>query len=118
MSITVENIIIIIFCLFYFYEEISIPQSAFIYSTPAFWLIAGILIYSAGTFFLFMFSDNLSDDEWNKWVTINYVFTILKNGCFGLAVTIKHTHDPLLSYEENLETDKKPENNLTINSNP
>lgn len=118
LSISVEYIIIIIFTLFYFYEEISIPQATFIYSTKAFWLITGILIYSAGTFFLFLFSDNLTDDEWEKWSIINYVFTILKNTCFGIAVTIKHTPDPLLSYESDSETNEIPENNLTINSNP
>lgn len=118
LSISVEYILIIIFTLFYFYEEISIPQATFIYSTKAFWIITGILIYSAGTFFLFLFSDNLSDDEWEKYSIINYVFTILKNTCFGIAVTIKHTPDPLLSYESDSETNEIPENNLTINSNP
>jgi hypothetical protein len=118
LSISVEYIIIIIFCLLYFYEEINVPQVTFIYSTKAFWIITGILIYSAGTFFLFLFSDNLTDDEWKKWSIINYVFTILKNTCFGIAVTIKHTPDPLLSYESDSETNEIPENNLTINSNP
>ncbi len=118
LSISVEYIILIIFCLLYFYEEINVPQVTFIYSTKAFWIITGILIYSAGTFFLFLFSDNLTDDEWKKWSIINYVFTILKNTCFGIAVTIKHTPDPLLSYESDSETNEIPENNLTINSNP
>lgn len=118
LSISVEYIIIIIFCILYFYEEINIPQATFIYSTKAFWLITGILIYSTGTFFLFLFSDNLTDEEWNKWSIINSVFTILKNACFGIAVTIKHTPDPLLSYESDSETNEFPENNLTINSNP
>ncbi len=118
LSISVEYILIIIFTLFYFYEEISIPQATFIYSTKAFWIITGILIYSAGTFFLFLFSENLSDEEWDRMVIINYVFTILKNTCFGIAVTIKHTPDPLLSYESDSDNNEIPENNLTINSNP
>ncbi len=116
LSITVENIIIIIFCLLYFYEEITEPQVSFVYSTPAFWLIAGILIYSTGTFFLFMFSENLSDDEWEKWSIINFVFTIIKNLCFCIAVTIKSNSHNLPSYES--PDNDMFENTLTYKSNP
>lgn len=116
ISITVENIIIIIFCMLYFFEEISTPQVSFVYSTTSFWLIVGILIYSTGTFFLFMFSENLSDDEWEKWSIINYVFTILKNVCFSIAVTIKSNSHNLPSYE-NLDNDLI-DNPLTFKSNP
>jgi len=118
LPITVENIIIIIFCLFYFFEEINFHIATLFYLTISIWIITGILIYSAGTFFLFLFSENLTDDEWKKWSIINSVFTILKNTCFGIAVTIKHTPDPLLSYESDSENNEIPENNLTINSNP
>ena len=116
ISITVENIIIIVFCMLYFFEEISTPQVSFVYSTTSFWLIVGILIYSTGTFFLFMFSENLSDDEWEKWSIINYVFTILKNVCFCIAVTIKSNSHNLPSYE-NLDNDLI-DTPLTFKSNP
>lgn len=117
LSITIEYIIIIIFCLFYFFEEIVDPQVTFIYSTQAFWVIAGILIYSTGTFFLFMFSENLSDDEWDKWSIINYVFTILKNTSFSIAVIMKESSLNLPSIEN--ENEPLQQTPLTpLNSNP
>ena len=88
ISITVEYLFLIAFCLFYFFEEINVPNATFIYSSYKFWLIVGILIYSTGTFFLFMNSNDLSDDEWDRWAVINYVFTILKNAFFGVAIAI------------------------------
>lgn len=98
--ITIEYILLIIFCMFYFFKEISQPQSVFIYSSYAFWVIVSILIYSAGTFFYFAFSDNLSDDEWRKWSIINHIFTIIRNILFGIAVIMPKKVNTLQSQEK------------------
>ncbi|MBO9633087.1 MAG: hypothetical protein J7578_08200 [Chitinophagaceae bacterium] len=100
MTITVENILLIIFCMFYFFKEISQPQSVFIYSSYAFWVIVSILIYSTGTFFYFAYSDNLSDDDWHKWSIINHIFTIIKNILFGIAVIMPKKVNTLQSQEK------------------
>jgi membrane-bound ClpP family serine protease len=89
IPITVEYILIIIFCLLFFFEEINEPNVNFIYSTYSFWIIIGILIYSTGTFFLFMQSENLSDEEWDRWRIINFVFTLVKNIFFSIAILMK-----------------------------
>lgn len=88
ISITVEYLILITFCLFYFFEEMSYPNTAFIYSSYKFWVIVGILIYSTGTFFFFMYSSSLDREEWNNWSVINYVFTTVKNLLFTIAVLV------------------------------
>ena len=117
VSITVEYIAIIIFTLFFFFEEISEPNTTFIYSTSQFWAIAGILIYSAGTFFLFLYSDSISDEEWDKFSIINFVFTIIKNVCFSIAVTIKPDPENLNTNE--IQTPNFHETPLNpINTNP
>ena len=82
LTITVENIIIISYCLFFFFEQINKVEVTFIYSSYKFWLILSILLYSTGTFFLFMFSSSMSDTEWEKWSPINFVFNIVKNVLF------------------------------------
>ena len=89
ISITIEYILIIVFCIFYFFEEINQPNATFIYASYNFWIITGIFIYSTGTFFLFMQSDNLTTAEWEQWSIINYIFTILKNLFFGIALVMK-----------------------------
>ena len=117
ISITVEYIAIIIFTMFFFYEEISAPNTTFIYSTSQFWAIVGILIYSAGTFFLFLYSDSITKEEWEKFSIINFIFTIIKNICFSIAVVIKP--DP-----ENFNTDENHKPHFVetplnpINTNP
>lgn len=88
ISITVEYIILILFTLLYFYEEISIPKTTFIYASFQFWNIVGILIYSTGTFFLFMYSNSLGAEDWENWSIINYVFTLLKNLLFSIAIIV------------------------------
>lgn len=88
ISITVEYSLVIVSALLYFFEEINQPNTTFIYSSFQFWAIVGILIYSTGTFFLFMYSQALSYEEWSKWEVINYVFTWIKNICFSVAACL------------------------------
>lgn len=89
ISITVEYIFLIAFCLFYFFEELNEPNTTFIYSSYKFWIILGILIYSTGTFFFFMQSSQFSAEQYAKWLVINYVFNVIKNVFFGIAIIIK-----------------------------
>jgi hypothetical protein len=108
ISITVEYILVIAFALFYFFEEISYPNTAFIYFSYKFWVVVGILIYSTGTFFFFMYSSSLDGEEWNNWSIINYVFTIIKNALFSIAVIIarkesKKIDEYRIQFNEQLE---------------
>ena len=94
ISITVEYIFIIAFALLYFFEELNEPSTTFIYSSYKFWMILGILIYSTGTFFFFMQSSDLTDEQWDTWSPINYVFTLIKNILFGVAIIIRKDNVP------------------------
>lgn len=113
LSITVEYLLLIAFCLFYFYEEMSFPNTAFIYSSFRFWIVVGILIYSTGTFFFFMYSSSLDGDEWSAWSVINYVFTLLKNTLFSIAVWVakkesRKSDDYKLNFNDSVEIFKTP----------
>ena len=107
ISITIEYILLITYCLFYFFEELNQPNTSFIYSSHPFWIIIGVLIYSTGTFFLFMQSSNLSDPEWDRWLIINYIFNILKNFLFCIAIVMQKdlssNHKMQNSYDEFFE---------------
>ena len=89
ISITIEYIFLIAFCLIYFFEELNEPDTTFIYSSYKFWIVLGILIYSTGTFFFFMQSNVFSAEQYEKWLLINYVFNVIKNLFFSIAVVIK-----------------------------
>jgi len=89
ISITVEYILLIIYCLFYFFDELIEPNATFIYATYKFWILVAILIYSTGTFFLFLQSSDLTPEEWNKWSIINHLCTIAKTAFFSVAVIMR-----------------------------
>jgi hypothetical protein len=84
--IIIEYILIILFTLFYFFEEINQPNTTFIYSSYKFWVIVGILTYSTGTFFFFMYLERLSNEDWDRWSIINYIFIWIKNTAFTIAI--------------------------------
>ena len=45
-------------------------------------------MYLAGTFFIFIYSANLTQEELDQYWPINYFFNALKNILFGLAFFI------------------------------
>jgi len=115
LTISVEYILIITYCLVYFFQEINHPEYLFIYSSPSFWVIVSILIYSTGTFFLFTYSDNLNEEQWQKWSIINYVFTIIKNLLFGIAMILFRSNNNKPPFSEKPYLDhilEKPYSNI------
>jgi hypothetical protein len=52
-SASLANIILIAYCLYYYWQQIKQPKDMFINRQPSFWIITGILIYCGGNFFLF-----------------------------------------------------------------
>ena len=85
---SIESILVLAYCIIYFYEQLNQPQISFIYTKYTFWLITGLLVYLSGTFFLYAFAVNLPDQtRINFWV-INLICTILKNLFFTIAILI------------------------------
>ena len=109
IPVTFQAIFIMSLCVIYFFEQIRNPNSLFIYSTSEFWVVTGILVYLAGTFFIFIYSANLTQEELNRYWPINYIFNALKNILFGLAIYIhgrkdrKANEKDLLDYQSILE---------------
>lgn len=111
LSITFESLLIITYCIFYFFEEINKPETTFIYSSYRFWIVTSILIYLTGTFFFFMQGDSLSDTDWDNWKAINHLCTIFKNILFGIGFIMSkkntYTYDEK-PYEDIFKTPLKP----------
>jgi hypothetical protein len=91
-----EAILMIIFSLLYFYEQIAKPTvetSLFIYNTPVFWIVVAFLLFFSGTFFLFIYShdkDVLNNSEFNfQYRIINNTFMFLRNVLLGVAMLVK-----------------------------
>ena len=76
--VTYQNVTIIAFSIFYFYEQIASSEPVVIYNKSIFWVVTSYLIYSAGTLFLFIYLRFFPDDEQIRLRTLNYLLNILK----------------------------------------
>jgi len=85
---SIESLIIIVFCLFYFYEQINTPTLSLVYLTSTFWAMVGILFYLSGILFLFLYASSLPRNEtFNHWY-IDNLFNILNKVFFSIAFFI------------------------------
>src|SRR2546423_6516779 len=59
LCIGIETILILIYTFYYFYEEMKDTSDSFIYNKYQFWVISGILIYLAGSFFIYIYANQV-----------------------------------------------------------
>jgi len=107
VTASVESISLISLSLVYFYEQISKPQSTFIYSSPNFWIVIALMVYMSSTLFLFIISNNLSVKEMKKYWAINNISGIIANIIFCIAFLVNRfvSRSPIFEkpYEDVLE---------------
>lgn len=95
LSASVECVLVILFCIFFFAEEIKNPEISFIYSSKAFWVTTAILLYLAATLFLFISAGFFTQEEMNAYWSINFISNILKNILLSIAFILpKHKSPP------------------------
>lgn len=86
---SIESILIITFCIFFFFDQVNTPEISLIYESYKFWVIIGFLLYLAPVLFLFVFESYVSKEERAFYWNINYTFNILKNIFFSIAFVMK-----------------------------
>ncbi len=86
VPIGIETILILTFSFYFLYEQMKDTETLFVYNKPEFWVVLGIMIYLAGSFFFYMFA-NFSSDAVRYWFFTN-VFSILKTISFIIAILI------------------------------
>jgi len=81
IPVAIEAILIIGFCIIVLFEKIKRIDTLFIYSTSDFWIVVSLLIYFAGTFFVFIYAQKYYGNEsfFMNYQVINSTFLILKN---------------------------------------
>jgi len=67
------------------------PNSLYLFSSPVFWVVVGIIIYSAGTFFPFIYAKNYmkENDFLDLYDLIHDPLYIIKNLIFAFAMLQK-----------------------------
>jgi hypothetical protein len=93
-----EQLLLISYCILYYYERLQQTDTLFIYTTSSFWAINAIFIYASGTFFVYLFRDSLSfpDSEGGfvqQYRYVHYIVSIIKNLLIALSFTL--TEKPL-----------------------
>ena len=73
----------------------------FIYSKPSFWAVLGILLYLSGSFFIYIFANEISLKELEKYWIITNIASILKNIFFAIAIYIQATQHAKNSSKKN-----------------
>lgn len=94
---TINTLFILLFCLLYFFEQIRFPKTVFIYTQSSFWSIVGLLVFSAGTFFIFWYNTIIKQSEVfeNQYIIIHALIFIIRNLLFSIAFVIKPDKQPL-----------------------
>jgi hypothetical protein len=93
VPIGVETIIMLSFSFYFLYERTKDTTTLFIYNTYQFWIVLGIVLYLAGSFFIYIFSNYLSGAEVRKYWVITNIFSILRTLFFVIAI-IYHSKPP------------------------
>lgn len=76
LTMTIESLLLIAFVMIYFYELILQDSHIGFTTVPMFWISAGIMLYFAGGFFVFVSSDYIVKSS-NSWLwQINHIVNI------------------------------------------
>jgi hypothetical protein len=89
LSEAAECIILMVFCIVYFYEQINKPELILIYESYSFWAISGIFLYLAGGLFVYIFEEKIPKVEKHLYWNIIYTVNITRNIFFSIAFSMK-----------------------------
>lgn len=91
VPVGITAMIFFIYCIFYLFERVRDASSLFLYSSPDFWVVVAIIIYSAGTFFPFIFAQsNLNKPDFDsEYILIHSTLYVLKNLLLCIAMLTK-----------------------------
>jgi hypothetical protein len=97
----ITTIFIVIYSVFFFYEQLNSPETLFIYQSYKFWVVVGCIIYLSGTLFLFLYTSDIKDKEKSSLWSINIVFETVKNILFSIAfIVARNAKENMIELEE------------------
>ena len=72
-------------------EQMNDTETLFIYSKFAFWIVLGMMIYLAGGFFIYIFTNQLNTNDIMKYWVFTNICGILRNVFFAIAIITYNT---------------------------
>ena len=104
ISASLESILIIVYGIFFLYEQVKDPSVFYVYYSKKFWVIMACLLYLSSTLFLFIYAATFTRPDQSTYWVINNVFDTIKNLLFAISFIMKK--DKKQSYPlENLYVD-------------
>ncbi len=96
VPIGIETILILIYSFNYLYEQMSEIDNTFVYNKPSFWIVTGIMIYLAGSFFIYVFANQVEKAVLNQFWFLTNVLYVVKNLLFalGIFIHVKQSNNP------------------------
>ena len=90
VPIGIETILVICFSVYFLYELVN-KSNLLLYNTTEFWIITGFLIYLAGSFFIYLYANQVSEQELYQFFFVTYIFGSIKSIfiTIGLWVNLK-----------------------------
>jgi hypothetical protein len=101
-SASLESILLIVYSIFFLFEQIKDPSIFYVYYLKKFWIIIAFLIYFSSTLFLFLYATTFAKPEESTYWIINNIFDIIKNLLFLVSFTINEKKQ---EYSPNLYND-------------
>jgi hypothetical protein len=103
VPIGVETILVLTFAFYFLYQEMDIQSAVLIYQRFSFWIIAGIMIYLAGSFFIYIFANQVTSEIRHDYWVFQNAFTIVKNICFLISILIFIKNKKVVSPKKRVE---------------
>jgi hypothetical protein len=90
LSASFEASLLIIYSIFFLYEQIRDPEIFYIYYLKKFWIIIAFLLYFSSTLFLFIYAATFTSQEHRNYWGINNIFDMLKTVLFTISFAMKN----------------------------
>lgn len=86
------SLVFLIYSIYYLFERMKDPTALYLFSSPVFWVVVAIIIYSAGTFFPFIYAKNyMAESEFfDLYDMIHDPLYIIRNLIFAFAMLQKN----------------------------
>jgi hypothetical protein len=88
VPIGIEAVLILMYSFYYLYEEMQEDSQILIYNRYQFWIVGAILIYLAGSFFIYVFANQVDSKTRHIYWTFQNGFAIIKNILFVISILI------------------------------
>lgn len=90
IPIGIETLLILSFAFYLLFEMMNTIKDSFINYNYRFWVVIGIMVYLAGSFFIYLYANQLAPSEGRKFGVLLDFFYILKNIFFAVAILMAY----------------------------